>query len=43
MELRELLALGEPCWLAGIKYAVACIGIGSGRLVLPIYTMMDAE
>jgi 4-hydroxy-tetrahydrodipicolinate synthase len=43
MVLRDHLALGSPSWLAGIKYAVACIGIGSGKLVSPLYTLTAEE
>ena len=41
--LRENLVLSSPCWLAGIKYAVACAGIGSGKLVAPLYTLTAEE
>ncbi len=43
MTLREHLALGSPCWLAGIKYAVACAGIGSGKLVSPLHALTETE
>ena len=36
MQLKEALVLSGPCWLAGIKYAVAALGIGSGRPVSPL-------
>ena len=41
--LRENLALSSPCWLAGIKYAVACAGIGSGKLISPLHILTEAE
>lgn len=43
MVLREGLVLASPCWLAGIKYAVACLGMGSGRPVSPLHQLTDAE
>jgi 4-hydroxy-tetrahydrodipicolinate synthase len=43
MVLREKLVLSSPCWLAGIKYAVACAGIGSGKLVSPLHVLTDEE
>ena len=43
MVLRDNLALSTPCWLAGIKYAVACAGIGTGKLVSPLYTLTEGE
>ncbi len=41
--LRENLVLSSPCWLAGIKYAVACAGIGSGKLVSPLHALTETE
>lgn len=35
-ELRAALVLAGPCWLAGIKYAVTRLGIGSGVTVSPL-------
>ena len=43
MVLRDNLVLSTPCWLAGIKYAVACAGIGSGKLISPLYSLTEAE
>lgn len=43
IELRERLVLSSPCWLAGIKYAVACLGMGSGRLIAPLHRLTEAE
>jgi 4-hydroxy-tetrahydrodipicolinate synthase len=36
MFLRERLVLGGACWLAGIKYALSTLGMGSGRPVSPL-------
>lgn len=36
MQLKEALLLSGPCWLAGIKYAVSALGIGSGLPVSPL-------
>jgi 4-hydroxy-tetrahydrodipicolinate synthase len=35
-QLREALLLSGPCWLTGIKYALAALGIGSGMPVSPL-------
>jgi 4-hydroxy-tetrahydrodipicolinate synthase len=43
MELRERLVLVSPCWLSGIKYAVACLGMGSGQPVSPLHRLTEAE
>lgn len=34
--LRERLPLGGACWVAGVKYAVASLGFGSGKPVSPL-------
>ncbi|MCX7803734.1 MAG: dihydrodipicolinate synthase family protein [Planctomycetota bacterium] len=34
--LRDTLPLSGPCWLAGIKYAVSVLGIGSGLPISPL-------
>jgi dihydrodipicolinate synthase/N-acetylneuraminate lyase len=34
--LRQILCLGGPCWLSGIKYAVSTLGIGTGKPVSPL-------
>jgi len=34
--LRQRLVLSGPCWLAGVKYALAALGIGSGRPASPL-------
>jgi 4-hydroxy-tetrahydrodipicolinate synthase len=36
MLLRETLPMSGAAWLAGIKYALAALGIGSGRPVSPL-------
>jgi 4-hydroxy-tetrahydrodipicolinate synthase len=36
LALREILVLSGPCWLSGIKYSVAALGIGAGRPVSPL-------
>ena len=35
-ELREKLLLSGPCWLTGIKYALAALGMGSGQPLSPL-------
>ncbi len=40
--VRERLCLGGPCWLAGVKYAAATRGYGSGKPVSPLRPA-DAE
>lgn len=34
--LRDNLPLSGPLWLAGVKYAIAALGIGSGKPVSPL-------
>jgi 4-hydroxy-tetrahydrodipicolinate synthase len=34
--MRNALVLSGPCWLAGIKYAMSAIGIGSPQTVSPL-------
>jgi dihydrodipicolinate synthase/N-acetylneuraminate lyase len=34
--LHQSLALGGPCWLSGVKYAMSTLGIGSGKPVSPL-------
>jgi 4-hydroxy-tetrahydrodipicolinate synthase len=34
--LHRNLALGGPCWLSGVKYALSTLGIGSGKPVSPL-------
>ena len=41
--LRETLVLAGPCWLAGPKYAVSCLGIGSERMSSPLQPLTAAE
>ncbi len=35
-QLRETLVRSGACWLAGTKYAMTALGIGSGKLVAPL-------
>jgi dihydrodipicolinate synthase/N-acetylneuraminate lyase len=35
-QLREVLVLNATCWLAGTKYAMAALGMGSGKPVAPL-------
>ncbi len=42
-ELVENLLLAPRLWLAGMKYAVSTIGIGSGRPVSPLEPLNDEE
>ena len=42
-ELRNALVLAGPCWLAGIKYAVSLLGIGSGATVSPLEPVTAAQ
>jgi len=42
-ELRAALVLAGPCWLAGIKYAVSRLGIGSGAVVAPLELATAAQ
>jgi 4-hydroxy-tetrahydrodipicolinate synthase len=34
--VREHLVVSGPCWLSGIKYALAALGIGSGQPLSPL-------
>ena len=43
MQLKEALVMSGPCWLAGIKYAVSALGIGSGLPVSPLEPADDAR
>jgi dihydrodipicolinate synthase/N-acetylneuraminate lyase len=42
-ELRQALPLAGEQWLAGIKYAAARLGIGSGRPVSPLQQLSAAQ
>ena len=42
-DLRETLLLAGSCWLAGVKYAQARRGIGSGRPVSPLEPLTAAQ
>jgi 4-hydroxy-tetrahydrodipicolinate synthase len=41
--VREHLPRLAPCWIAGVKYAVAAIGIGSGKPVSPLQPLTEAQ
>jgi len=36
MQVREALLLSGPSWIAGIKYALSALGLGSGKPVSPL-------
>ncbi|MCO6453261.1 MAG: dihydrodipicolinate synthase family protein [Caldilineales bacterium] len=41
--LRKKLLLVSPLWIAGIKYAMSCMGLGSGKTVSPLCPLTVAE
>ena len=41
--IREKLLLTNPLWIAGIKYAMSCLGLGSGKPVSPLRPLNAAE
>ena len=41
--VRSHLPRLAPCWIAGVKYSVAVLGLGSGRPVSPLQPLTDAE
>ncbi|MEN6520626.1 MAG: dihydrodipicolinate synthase family protein [Armatimonadota bacterium] len=41
--LRQRLPLAGACWIAGVKYAVASLGIGSGKPVSPLQPLDDRQ
>ena len=41
--VREHLPRLAPCWIAGVKYAVAAVGIGSGRPVSPLQPLTEEQ
>jgi len=41
--LRESLVLAGSCWLAGPKYALCRMGLGTGKLVSPLQPLSAAE
>ena len=43
MYLREKLPLLASCWIAGVKYGPATLGIGSGKPVSPLQPLTDKE
>jgi dihydrodipicolinate synthase/N-acetylneuraminate lyase len=43
MAVRQALPLAGPQWIAGIKYALSRLGIGSGRPVAPLQPLTAAQ
>jgi len=43
MVLRQKLVLAGPNWIAGVKYGVAALGLGSGRPVSPLQPLTDDQ
>lgn len=43
MNIREILLLRGTCWLAGLSFAIAQIGIGSGRILSPLEPTGEEE
>jgi 4-hydroxy-tetrahydrodipicolinate synthase len=43
LALRANLPLAGSNWIAGIKYGVSCMGIGSGRPVSPLQPLSDEQ
>jgi len=41
--IREKLLLSSPLWIAGIKYAMSCLGLGSGMPISPLYSLTAVE
>ncbi len=41
--LRQVLCLGGPFWLSGVKYALSTLGIGSGRPVSPLQSAPERQ
>ena len=41
--LRQILCLGGPCWLSGVKYALSTLGIGSGKPVSPLQPAPESQ
>jgi len=41
--IREKLLLSSPLWIAGIKYAMSCLGLGSGMPISPLYSLIAVE
>jgi len=39
--VRERLLFAGPLWIAGIKYGLACLGIGSGKPVSPLEPLAE--
>jgi 4-hydroxy-tetrahydrodipicolinate synthase len=36
LDVRNILVVAGPCWLAGIKYSLSALGIGNGKPVSPL-------
>jgi dihydrodipicolinate synthase/N-acetylneuraminate lyase len=43
MELRAQMPRLAPCWVAGAQYAVAALGLGSGKPVSPLQPLTPEE
>jgi dihydrodipicolinate synthase/N-acetylneuraminate lyase len=43
MWMRAPLIQGEGSWVSGLKYAASLVGIGSGRALLPIEPVTEAQ
>ena len=41
--IREKLLLTNPLWIAGIKYAMSCLGLGSGKPISPLHPLTAVE
>lgn len=43
MTLRQKLVFAGPNWIAGVKYGVASLGLGSGKLVSPLQPLTEDQ
>ncbi len=43
LEVRRQLLFAGPLWIAGIKYAMSCLGIGSGKPISPLQPLTAEE
>lgn len=43
MALRQALVLAGPQWIAGVKYALSQLGIGSGKPISPLQPLTPAQ
>ena len=41
--LRQQLVMAGACWVAGVKYSIACLGIGNGQPVSPLQPLTALE